>query len=486
MTQKNNFKKKDLLILSIILLIALSLRLYKIDIPLADFHSWRQADTAAVARNFVRFGFDLLHPRYDDLSSIQSGLENPQGYRMVEFPIYNALFAYAYKVFPVFSLEIFGRLTTIFFSLMIIAILYYFCLKESRRTTAVFASLTYAILPFFVFFSRVILPDIPAVAGVFLSILFLYFYSRTKDNQLATIIYYLLAILFFALSLLIKPVTIFYGLAMVYLFFRRYSWSMVKKISVYVFFITALLPLVLWRHYINQFPEGVPRNYWLISQVNTYLGRENIFFRPAFFRWIFYERINNIILGGCLTFLFILGTLSKPKKYFLHFLLLSALAFLFVIQGGNVQHEYYQIMILPTVAIFVGLGTNHLIEYKKNFLHPLLLYPSIFLIFTFSIFFSYFKVKDYYQYSTELIQIAKIVNTLTKPEDKVVTDRLGDTTLLYLMDRRGAPAIYKEINEFKKLGYRYLVTQNPDLITQLKKKQYPIIFENNNFALIEL
>ena len=84
-------KKLDYFILSLILIIALLFRLYKINIPLADFHSWRQVDTAAVSRNFVKNGIDLFHPVYDDLSNVQSGIDNPLGYRMVEFPIYNAI-----------------------------------------------------------------------------------------------------------------------------------------------------------------------------------------------------------------------------------------------------------------------------------------------------------------------------------------------------------------------------------------------------------
>ena len=56
---KKSVQKKDLLILGCIILIALVLRLYKIGAPLSDFHSWRQADTAAVARNFVREKFDF-------------------------------------------------------------------------------------------------------------------------------------------------------------------------------------------------------------------------------------------------------------------------------------------------------------------------------------------------------------------------------------------------------------------------------------------
>src|SRR3989338_2448546 len=170
--KENNFKKKDFLILFFILIIAFILRLYKINSPLADLHSWRQVDTAAVARNYVKNGVDLFHPKYDDLSNVQSGIDNPQGYRMVEFPIYNAILAYFYKLMPFFPLEVWGRLITIIFSLIIIAILYYLLLKENSRLSAIFGAFVYAVFPFFVFFSRVILPETPALAFFIMGIFF--------------------------------------------------------------------------------------------------------------------------------------------------------------------------------------------------------------------------------------------------------------------------------------------------------------------------
>ena len=76
--------------LSIIILIGLFLRLYKIDSPIADWHSWRQADTAAVTRNFVKMGFTPFTPRFDDMSGIaEKPIANPGRFRFVEFPIYN-------------------------------------------------------------------------------------------------------------------------------------------------------------------------------------------------------------------------------------------------------------------------------------------------------------------------------------------------------------------------------------------------------------
>ena len=112
-------KKKRLLeylLLVILLLFAFLVRLYRIDAPLADWHSWRQADTAAVSRSFIKNGYNLLHPRFDDLSSIPSRLENPQGYRFVEFPIYNLIHAFIAQSFPSHSLEWWGRMISIIFS----------------------------------------------------------------------------------------------------------------------------------------------------------------------------------------------------------------------------------------------------------------------------------------------------------------------------------------------------------------------------------
>lgn len=480
-------KKLDCIVLTFILIVALILRLYKINTPLADLHSWRQADTSAVTRNFVRLGIDLLHPRYDDLSSDQNqgGLENPQGYRFVEFPLYNAIVATVYKLYPTFSIEIYGRLVTVIFSLVIIAVLYYLALKESGRITAIVASSVYAIFPFFVFFSRVILPETTSLFFAMLAIFFLYIFSSSKQKTLSHI-WFTLSLLFFTASLLVKPPALFYAVALAAIFYKTYGFSFVKKPSVYFYFVVSIIPLFLWRRYIQNFPQGVPPSEWLITSVNTAQGLKTIFFRPAFFRWIFFDRINKAMLGGYLTFFLVLGILTKHKKYILTSILVSAAAYLFTFQGGNVQHEYYQTFIFPAVALFVGLGTTFIVQNKKLFLHPLITYLSIIALFGLSFFFSFYKVQGYYSYPAELPQIANIVKTLTNPNDKIVTDRLGDTTLLYLIDRRGSPTVYKNPQQLKELGYNYLVTMDPNLITDLKEKKYKVRFENNTFALFQL
>jgi len=481
-------KKTDYIILGLILLVAIILRCYKITAPLSDAYSWRQADTVRVARNFVRNGFDLLHPHYDDLSSIQSGLDNSKGLRFVEMPIYNALFGLTYKILPNIPIEVWGRITTLIFSLGIIGIIYYLCLHEVNRISAITASGIYAIFPSFVFFSRVVLPETPALSFIFISIFFLYKNTTIDNKRLISFLYLFLSLLSFALAILIKPTVIFYGIALGFLFIRKYEFDVVKKAQPYLFFLLAVIPFFLWRLYIQQFPEGIPASDWLIASVNTFEGQKNIFFKPAFFRWIFFERINTMIFGGYLTVFFIVGLVSKRKSLFLHSIGFSALLYLFVFQGGNVQHEYYQTLILPPLAIFTGIGISTILSHRKIFIHPLVSSFLICVLCIFAFLFSYYyKVKDFYTYPQDLNFMAKIIQTFTSPTDKIVADRMGDTTLLYLSDRKGSPLLSGTVEQLKNNGYQYVLTDQKKSIEELlNEKGVQIIFQNNQFALLKL
>src|SRR5258705_2824233 len=153
-------KKIEFLILALILVLGFVVRLYRFNGPVADWHAWRQADTSAVSRNFVNNGFDLLYPRFDDLSNVPSGIhDNPQGYRFVEFPIYNILQAGGFMLFGHLTLEEWGRLVTIFSTLFSSVFIYLLVKKFNSRLPAIFAAFFYTFFPFTIYYGRTILPD---------------------------------------------------------------------------------------------------------------------------------------------------------------------------------------------------------------------------------------------------------------------------------------------------------------------------------------
>ena len=171
--------KAAFLLLFFILLLAFVLRFYRINAPLADWHSWRQADTSSVARHYQNYGINLLYPRYDDLSSIPSGRENPKGYRMVEFPFYSTLHTLAYSLVPFSSFEAVGRMISIFFSLMAIVFLYLIIRKVSGTFTALLSAFVYAVLPYNIFYNRTILPETMMI-GLSLGSIYFYMLAMVK------------------------------------------------------------------------------------------------------------------------------------------------------------------------------------------------------------------------------------------------------------------------------------------------------------------
>jgi hypothetical protein len=470
----------DAILLGVILVVALAFRSYKITTPLIEFHSWRQADTAAVARNYARNGIDLLLPKYDDISPMQTGFDNPNGYRMVEFPLYNAVIAIAYRIAPFMSITLWGRILSTLESLIIIACIYAIAKREMNRFAASIASLIFATLPFFVFYTRAILPETMATMFIMLSVYAIY--SKQSWRRI------LISLVCFCLAVLVKPTTIFYGLAIGYLLIRSQPLHL-KKIGVRIVAIGfALIPLVLWRIYIQRFPEGIPASAWLITSVSTGGAMYSIFFRPAFFRWIFYERLNVLILGSFNLVLFINGLLARTKTLLPYALLISSAGYIFTFQGGNVQHEYYQILVLPTIALFTGLGAAQIVKVAHDWRYRILAYGIIVCAFGASWFISWDKVHHYYYSLSDIPQFAKIVQTFTKPTDRIVVDTAGDTTALYAFDRKGSPGIYGGVAEMKEKGYGYIFTYNHTTADSLQKEDPTIkrIFENDRFVLFKL
>lgn len=426
-----------LLLISIAIL-AFVLRLYHISYPIADWHSWRQADTAAVARNFLRFGIDPLHPRYDDLSNIQSGHDNPQGWRMVEFPLYQAVGAALYKTFGFFSLEVWLRLLTIAASVGTVLII--------GDISGALAAFVFAVLPYSVYYGRTILPDPQMVFWAMLSV------WLVKKNKIE------LGAFAGALALVSKPMAIFLLLPVVFTLYKNY-----RKFIVYA--LIAIIPLLAWRRWILKFPEGIPVNTWL-------LNGNGIRFRGAWFHWLFATRLGDLILGywGMIPF-----GMGLAQSFF--WWCAGPLLYLMVFATGNVQHDYYQILLIPAVAVCVGKGLKKL---------P----PGIAIVsFIFMISFSWFTIRTYYWINRpEIVEAGRAADAILPKDAKVIASYNGDTTFLYQTGRQGWPLGF-EIDKKIAMGATAYVTVSPtdaDGETKDLAARYTVLVRNDKYAIIDL
>ena len=493
-------KRIEIIVFILILTFGFVVRLYRIDNPIADWHSWRQADTSSVSREFVKNGIDLLHPKYQDLSNIQSGKDNPQGYRFVEFPIFNFFQAVFYKNIGFLTLEEWGRMLSILSSLLSAVFIYLLVKKHIGLLEAIFSAFFFIFLPYSIYFGRVILPDEMMVAAILGGTYFFDMWlthdvilrPKTEESRRGSFsanwrirmtIFYMLATIFTASAFLLKPYALFFTLPMVYLAWKKFGFSFIKKWQIWVFLILSITPLIAWRIWMRQYPEGIPVSDWLFNA-------NNIRFKGAFFYWIFGDRLSRLILGYFGVVLLFFGLLKKQNEktnlFSLSFLV-SSLLYLFVIAGGNVQHDYYQILIIPTVVILLAKGSTFLLSnsgYKNKIYSYILLFILSFGMFAFS----WYYVRDYFNINNwDMVKAGQETDRILPADAKVIVPYNGDTSFLYQTNRRGWPAFEKGIEELIQMGADYLVLATPTKNDfEGFGRQYKIVSSSPSYLILKL
>jgi hypothetical protein len=463
------------LLLSLLLLGGLIVRLKDFQAPLADWHSFRQADTASVAQEYVKNGIDLLRPRYHDLSNIQSGQENPEGYRMVEFPLINGLVAYLYQHLPgadSWQLHQLYRLVNITLSLISAVFLYKILTKMESPLIGLLAAGVFLFLPFNIFYSRTVLPEIGMITATLAGI----WYGLAYIDK-PTIITFLLSGISLAAAALIKPIAVFFFLPLIgYSLKVRGVRSLLNWRNLLLLF-AAAIPLYLWRTWIVQFPQGIPDSSWL-------LNGNNIRFSGAFFYWLFADRIGRLILGYWGTGLLMFGFLSKKKSNFANWWLLGGLLYLFIFATGNVQHDYYQIPIIPIISVLLAYGIHYLVtttSFSKLSSYFLLLTSILF-----SVAFSWYHIRAYYAINHPNIVTAGLAVDQSVPANaKVIAPYMGDTAFLYQTNRTGWPIGFDIQDKIDKGASIYVTVNFDDEAGELQQK-YSTIEKTSDYLILDL
>jgi hypothetical protein len=150
---------------------------------------------------------------------------------------------------------------------------------------------------------------------------------------------------------------------------------------------------------------------------------------PAFFRWMLYERLNLLILGSFALPITVVGLLRRTSTLVPISLLMSSVVYVCTFQGGNVQHEYYQILILPTIAMFTGMGASFMYEHAHGLIGRITAVGLIVGLLIGGWIFSWDKVHHYYYSLSDIPQFATIVQTFVKPDEKIVVDTAGGNFL---------------------------------------------------------
>lgn len=413
-------------ILALILLLALAARLYKSHAPLVGFHSWRQSDTMAVARNFNSNGYNILLPQVD------WGGSTP-GYVEMEFPIYQYILSLIFAFTG--ASEFFARLLSISFSLLTILVFHEVVKRISGERTARWASLFMAILPLTIFMGRAIMPEALLMLSIISAV---YFFLRWLDDEGNTD--YFLSILFITLACLIKPPSLYMGLPLGYLAWYKYRNKLLVQWKLWGFGITLFLGLFLWyshAHHIYLI-SGLTFGIWGY-QTNKW-GKWWLLATTGYWKTIFVDYLGVFLFAWVGYPIFLWGLALKrrsQREYFFDFWSIGIMVYFLIVNDGNMWHFYYQLPLAFPATYYMAKVFDRYFT-TKDYLASAMSTGALALILVSSLVIYdsiLMKREDPAQSST--YELAQLIQAHTEPDDLIVSLDGGNPTLLYLAKRKG-------------------------------------------------
>jgi 4-amino-4-deoxy-L-arabinose transferase-like glycosyltransferase len=213
--------------LGAIIVIGLALRLPGLDPNLTDHNTWRQADTATIARNFLEDP-RILWPR------VNWGAPGP-GYVEAEFQLLPFVASLTYRVLG--ENPIYGRL----FSILATGLSCWFLDRIARRffshRLALVCVAMFLMAPVVFRYSRVFMPD--AIALLFMIIALERFLAFLDNDHWTTLTESAVSM---SLAILVKPTTIHIGVVLVVLAVARLGWRSLLGPKLFAFAAISLLP----------------------------------------------------------------------------------------------------------------------------------------------------------------------------------------------------------------------------------------------------
>ncbi|WP_392531408.1 ArnT family glycosyltransferase [Nostoc sp. C117] len=446
---KNNPQKSPILFL---LTLAIALRTYNINSPIIGIHSWRQSDTAAIARNFYENNFNLFYPQID-----WGG--NSPGYCETEFPIYSFIIALIYKVFGAY--EFWGRLLSIICFLVALYFLYQLVIKILDQQVAFWSCLFFVILPLNIFYSRTFQPESMLLMC---SIIGIYYFINWLDSEKWPDL--ILSGSFVALACLIKVLPIIYlGIPLFYLAWTKFGIRIFSQISLWIYSVFILISVCIWYYHAHQlFLEyGNTFGFWS-SSTNRY--NYNIVLTLNFWTEIFFRTLvrHFAIFGFPIFLLGLLIPRKSSREYVLDIWLISVILTWILVPVTSLVHEYYQLPFMLPGVIIMGKACSryfdknaHKVNYKKSIVFCLCLTIAAgSVIYTID-----YMFKERIDKSG-VFQLAQQVKQNTEPKSLIISSTGSDPTLLYLSHRKGWLINHSDVNEESilskvKLGAKYLV-----------------------------
>lgn len=346
-------------VLGLILLLIATIRLSIIQTPALDRTEWKEIDYLTISENYQKNGYDFLHPQ------VSWPAETPRITAM-ELPVVPFM---AGLLYPVFGKNVYSvRIIPLIAYLLIILFTFKLVKRETGVLPALLAALFVGIFPLGNFYRHYLFSE-PVM--IFFSVFAVYQYAEWMDYRKLWNL--LLFIGGFSLALALKPTSLYLGLPLLWIYFRKYQFEW-KKAGNFVFpmALSLVLPVLWFAHAYN-----LANNY--IDVFGVFGGKfgghdkfQTVTMLSSLDWYIeIYARLRRMLLGNAglllIGFGFLVGIFHKKSRLFIAYMLAIA-SFFIIVAEGNYDTHYRQLTIVPAAAYFLAVGTISLYLVIKNFL----------------------------------------------------------------------------------------------------------------------
>lgn len=447
-----------------------------------DSHSWRQTDTAAVARNYQEETRNFFLPRID-MRGDKSGVTG------MELPVYN------YSIYMTNQLVGFhhwtGRVISLFFACL--CLIFFYCLLAIRynKRLAILTSVVLAATPVFMIFSKNIQPDIFMLACSIGSLLFAQVFVKYKKPA-----YLYLSIGLLVLACLIKIPAIFITPALLIILPVK---QLMKKVD-YKLLVVILAGVLLvggWYKYSGYLSSHFGLGEYFYGNYSLGLSKSLVITR------VFWTTLASYIADVRL-WLMVLPVsfygawlFVRKKDYFAIVWFASVLIFLCMFASKSFFHNYYILPLIPPLAILLMKPVDNflnVLDAKHQKLANILLICGLcgfgLIICTYTA----LKLnRKPTQYQQELTTLESSIDQHTARNSLFIVNGNGDPTLLYFAHRKGwsfsdAQVALGTTNTLTQTKAQYLLLSDPsDAMTQnLQVLGYQGVQLSPHFVLYKL
>ncbi|MBN1383341.1 MAG: glycosyltransferase family 39 protein [Elusimicrobia bacterium] len=472
-------KKNLLIIIFSIFVFSIVFHIKGITSPLLDFQSWRQTQTAMVARNYYENGFKFFHPQVD-----WSGRESNRR-AGTEFPVFSFLIALLYKIFGVH--DILGRFLAVFISACSAVYLFLLLRKFFEFWSAYIASLIFSAIPIKIYFTRTVQPESLMLFSIIAG--FYYFICYLENSNIK--IHIILSWIFLVLAPLVKLPSLYILLPVAYLSYHKWDRKFLYRIDIWCFNVLLVLCVWIWYRYAKSGIGVLPLEF------SGFLAMLKIIGQPHFWTRNFLSRFPELTTTYAGLIFFAVGfwnIVLKKRQIFFGVWFFSVVIYIIFIGEYGYIHQYTVLHYAPINAAFMGAGVGYLWtrfgNRKVNKILIILLVMSIPIN-------SIVRIRKWYRLDNLwLLKAGRIVAELSSPKDLFLCNTRGPRDL-YHIHRKGFQTDIRierleRIKNIIKKDVSFFLTATNERWTDNQSvsryflKNYPIAYRDEKFLIFDL